>query len=85
MLHNTLKMIKLVIPVEAETGNAGEQPVRNSPVVWNGLGAGYFPASYLKSFLTFMPKKTHCFVFVVQSLIYCSCLFYAGAVQEHCA
>jgi len=34
------------MPGEAETGSAGEQPVRNSQADWNGLVVGFMPASY---------------------------------------
>jgi len=45
---------------EAETGNAGEQPVRNNSTDWNDQEIGLKPVSNLRLFLSFMPKKTHC-------------------------
>jgi hypothetical protein len=39
-LHNILNISKLEIPGEAETGSAGEQPVRNNQADWNDQEVG---------------------------------------------
>ena len=45
MLHNLLKYGMLAMTDEAESGYAGEQPVRNSQSNWNVLEVGLFPTS----------------------------------------
>ena len=80
MLHNTLKMIKLVIPAEAETGNAGEQPVRNSPVNVNSGGLAPAGLRFYTIYIT-MPKKTQKIFSNYSNLFFGFCPFHAGAVQ----
>ena len=57
MLHNSLKIVKLVLPDEAETGNAGEQPARNRPVNVNSRRLAPVDLR-LNSICITMPKKT---------------------------
>lgn len=58
MLYNRYIFDKLATPEEAETGNAGEQPVRNNPA---NVNSWRFAPAYLH-FSTIhitMPDKTH--------------------------
>ena len=48
MLHNKMKGIKLILSGTAETGNAGEQPVRNNPIDWNDEEVDIYSASNIK-------------------------------------
>ena len=56
---NNYYFINFVMSNQAETGNAGEQPVRNSLTDLNSLGGDYNSPNYLKLFNSFMPFKTH--------------------------
>ncbi len=49
MLLNILKTRILLSSDEAETGNAGEQPDRNSPIDGNSCEADNYSASSFKS------------------------------------
>ena len=73
MLPDILENVKFALCGEAETGSAGEQPVRNSHPNWNEYEVGIFPTSLKYTFWLPMPFKTHLF-FVI-------CPFYAGAVH----
>lgn len=69
------------MPDEAETGNAGEQPIRNNSADWNCREVGLSPASNLRLFRLIMPKKTHRYLILVHIVFFTICLFHAGAVQ----
>ena len=73
MLHNTLKIVKLVIPAEAETGNAGEQPVRNRPVNVNSWRLAPAGLRFYTINIT-MPKKTQKYFQIIP-------LFFLGFVR----
>lgn len=57
MLYNTLKIVKLEMPREAETGNAGGQPVRNSSANVNSGSEVTAKLPFYTIYIT-MPKKT---------------------------
>lgn len=40
-------VVSLTLSGEVETGNAGEQPVRNSLTDWNGQGGRKSPSNYM--------------------------------------
>ena len=48
-----------VMSTKAETGSAGEQPVRNNLTDLNSLGGEYNSPNFNKLFNSFMPLKTH--------------------------
>lgn len=75
MLLNPINLSKFVLSGEAETGSAGEQPVRNSSAELNSLELANVSSIYSIQFI--MPNKTHFFTFI----FYNFCSFYAGAVQ----
>lgn len=80
-----MKNVKLKKPDEAESGNAGEQPARNSPANWNSLKAGEIPAFRLKLFRLLMPYKTHfacLYDFCFTQFVLAICPFHAGAIQN---
>jgi hypothetical protein len=45
------KSIRFVLPDEAETGSAEEQPARNNQVNWNDHEVGVTSTSFLKNIL----------------------------------
>lgn len=53
------KNINFVMTDEAETGSAGEQPVRNSLSDWNGQGVGELPTSNINYIPVNYALKTH--------------------------
>jgi len=64
------------LPGEAETGYAGEQPVRNSSAKLNNNELAQVSSIYPIQFI--MPEKTHFITFYFDTF----CSFHAGAVQN---
>ncbi len=58
---DTGKESNLALPQQAETGSAGEQPVRNTAVNENDAGKAQsaFPVTSKQTIFVAMPKKTH--------------------------
>jgi len=74
MLRDILDFDNLVVPDEAKTGSAGEQPARNNPAnvnSWRLVPTGLL----IYNIHIFMPQKTHIF--------FAFCPFLVGAVQYH--
>jgi len=59
---------------EAETGNAGEQPVRNSLTDWNGQEVGNDQPPYYIIPVIYASKNSNIFFMI--------CMFHAEAVQK---
>jgi hypothetical protein len=57
ILHNNMKTVKLDMPGEAETGNAGGQPVRNNPANVNNRGLVNAKLRFIIIHII-IPKKT---------------------------
>jgi hypothetical protein len=56
------KLISLHLSGEVETGSAGEQPVRNSLIDWNGHGGSTsprFPNDHSKKLCLGKPNRKH--------------------------
>ena len=56
-LDNKMEIVKLVLPGEAETGNAGEHTVRNSSANVNSRRLVFANLQFYTIYIT-MPKKT---------------------------
>jgi len=72
MLRDILDFDNLVVPDEAKTGSAGEQPARNNPAnvnSWRLVPTGLL----IYNIHIFMPQKTHIF--------FAFCPFLVGAVH----
>jgi hypothetical protein len=82
MLYNTKKGIKFNTSDEADTGNAGEQPVRNISIGRNILGVEYKSTSKIKIYsYQIMPKKTQLNRCIITQIFLMVCPISAGAVQ----
>ena len=75
MLPDSTILSMFVLLNEAETGTAGEQPVRNSSAKLNWIGLARVSSIYPIQFI--IPKKTHFFTLFFNTF----CSFYAGAVH----
>ena len=73
-MHNKLNIIKLLMSGEAETGNAGEQPVRNSLTDWNGQEVGNDQPPYYIIPVIYASKNSNIFFMI--------CMFHAEAVHS---
>lgn len=73
-MDNRPKIIMLAISDEAETGNAGEQPVRNSPINVNSRRLVLSDLRFKTTIYIIMPKKTQIFNHIFQ-------IFFCGFVR----
>jgi len=69
MLHNIENFITLKLSEKAETGNAGEQPVRNIRIDGNSKVVGSDMTSHFIIIFVFYPLKTHT-IFLYQLSIF---------------
>jgi len=74
MLPDIFDYFKFVLCGKAETGSAGEQPVRNNRTNWNEYEFGFFSTS-LKIFILVIYAFKN-------SIFLCICPFFAGAVHK---
>ena len=83
MLLNILKISKLVMQDEAETGSAGKQPVRNSPADWNIIEVGSYPTSSSLNIPVIYALKTHCSLSLIHIIFFSICSVCVEAVQNN--
>ena len=74
MLPDIFDYFKFVLCGKAETGSAGEQPVRNNRTNWNEYEFGFFSTS-LKIFILVIYAFKN-------SISLCICTSFDGAVQD---
>jgi hypothetical protein len=81
ILHNTLTIVMLDMLSEAETGNTGEQPVRNNSANVNNRG---LVIANLQIYIIhiIMPKKTQSYFFFCLNPLYTRSGYYLIIIGE---